>query len=145
MNEVKVSVFCKNTAGYALTLLAILLELVFSIRILDSIPTGVMMGLSCGINIFLLFALFSVAVKVNVYQIGWSYVALACALYALLRAFVLLPCLLRPTMNGKFLFWVTLLEGFIELACGVLSLVRSKKRAAFLSTAEGRALVGMEG
>lgn len=142
---VKVSVFCKNAFGYGMTLAAILFELVFSIRILDSISVGVMMGISCGINILLLFVLFSVAVKVNVYQIRWAYVGIICAGYALLRAFFLLPVLLKPTAHQSFLFWMTFLEGLLGLSGALVSLVASKKRAAFLATEEGRALVGLGG
>ena len=142
--NVKVSVFCKNATGYGLTLIAILFELMFSIRILDSTPVGVMMGVSCGINIILLFVLFSVGVKVNVYQVGWAYVGLACAGYALLRAFVLLPVFLKPTSNQRVLFVVTLLEGMVELVASLVSLVGSKRRARFLATPEGKELVGQE-
>lgn len=142
--SVKVSVFCRNGLGYALTLAAILFELAFSVKILDSIGVGVLMGVSCGLNIILLFVLFSVAVKENVYRTDWCLVGIACGAYALLRGFVLLPLVLKPVENQGMLFASTCVCGALVLAGALVSLVRSRRRAAFLATSEGRRLVGEE-
>lgn len=142
--RVQISVFRKNTLGYSLLLCSILLELFFAVKILDSIQTGVMMGISCAINILLLFALFGVAVKVNVYQPVWSYYGLAIGCYALFRAFVLLPFVLKPESRQALLFSCTFVEGVLVVAGSWVSLIRSKKRAAFLATKEGQALIGKE-
>ena len=57
-------------------LLATLLEFVYVVSILDVMPVTFMMGVAVIVNIFLLFLLFTCAVKVNVYEIPWAAVSL---------------------------------------------------------------------
>lgn len=116
VKKLLVTRFQKNRLPYALTLLAALLELLYSVTILDHIKVGAMMGLSTAVNIFLLFLLFLCAVKMNVYNRLWSILTLAVGCYCAVRALVLQPVLLSPT--GK----VALLNG-LNISCAVLLLV----------------------
>ena len=138
--KVKISVFKKNSLGYLGVLLSIFFELYFSVKILDSIPVGAMMGVSCFINIVLLFLLFSVAVKVNLYRRFWAVIGLAVGGYAILRAFVLLPVVLRPTENMSKLFLSTLVEGILLVLSCLESYIVSSRRSTFLDSEEGQAL-----
>ena len=97
--NVKVSLFQKDGISYALVLSSIIFELLFSVKILDVIAVNWLIGVSTILNIILLFLLFSCAVKVNVYKVGWAVCALSIAGYAVIRACVLLPLLLKPVSD----------------------------------------------
>ena len=87
--KVYVTLYKKDAPSYAMILLATLLEFVYVVSILDVMPVTFMMGVAVIVNIFLLFLLFTCAVKVNVYEIPWAAVSLIVGGYMLLRQFVL--------------------------------------------------------
>ena len=70
--KVYVTLYKKDAPSYAMILLATLLEFVYVVSILDVMPVTFMMGVAVIVNIFLLFLLFTCAVKVNVYEIPWG-------------------------------------------------------------------------
>ena len=74
--KVYVTLYKKDAPSYAMILLATLLEFVYVVSILDVMPVTFMMGVAVIVNIFLLFLLFTCAVKVNVYEIPWAAVSL---------------------------------------------------------------------
>ena len=94
--KVYVTLYKKDAPSYAMILLATLLEFVYVVSILDVMPVTFMMGVAVIVNIFLLFLLFTCAVKVNVYEIPWAAVSLIVGGYMLLRQFVLVPFVLQP-------------------------------------------------
>lgn len=77
--KVYVTLYKKDAPSYAMILLATLLEFVYVVSILDVMPVTFMMGVAVIVNIFLLFLLFTCAVKVNVYEIPWAAVSLIVA------------------------------------------------------------------
>lgn len=139
-----VLLFNKNYLGYSLTLISIGFEFLFSIKILDSINVGMMMGFSCFLNIVLLFLLFTIAVRVNVYDVDWAKISLIIAIYAIIRCFIIVPFMLKPYQNVRFLSVTTLIEGLFLVFSGIESLSLSHRRIAFLKTDEGRALMNGE-
>ena len=81
--KVYVTLYKKDAPSYAMILLATLLEFVYVVSILDVMPVTFMMGVAVIVNIFLLFLLFTCAVKVNVYEIPWAAVSLIVGGYML--------------------------------------------------------------
>lgn len=141
MKHPGILVFSKNSLGYALALCSIIFEFVFAIKVLDCIDVGALMGISCVLNIILLFLLFSVAVKVNVYKENWAKTALAIAVYAIVRSFFLVPFVLKPYQKAGFLSLMTLLEGLFLFFSGVVSIISSRRRETYMSSEEGRSLL----
>lgn len=139
--NVKVSLFQKDGISYALVLSSIIFELLFSVKILDVIAVNWLIGVSTILNIILLFLLFSCAVKVNVYKVGWAVCALSIAGYAVIRACVLLPLLLKPVSDVPGLVLDNAGLACFLGAAGVRSLLVSSRRRAFMKTKEARDLL----
>lgn len=76
--KVYVTLYKKDAPSYAMILLATLLEFVYVVSILDVMPVTFMMGVAVIVNIFLLFLLFTCAVKVNVYEMRWRAKPIPC-------------------------------------------------------------------
>ena len=72
-----VTLYRTNGYSYTLTLLAIIAEFVYVTTILDSMPVNFWMGLTVIMNIFVLFLIFTCAVKINVYSLQWAVITLA--------------------------------------------------------------------
>jgi len=100
-----------------------------------------LMGLSTFTDILLLFLLFTCSVKVGVYSRFWTWMTLALALYALLRAVVLVPFVLKP-LDDQVRLQVYNAGMFLSLAvAGLRSLVVSHRRQVLMETSEGKALL----
>lgn len=125
--RVYVTLHKKDGASYALALLATLVEFIYVIAILDVMPVSYLMGLTVIANIFLIFLLFTCAVKMNVYEAGWAVVALAVAGYMVLRALVIVPLVLRPYQRQTMLL-LTGLAGAAVLAVAGLGSIRKSTR-----------------
>lgn len=125
--RVYVTLHKKDGASYALALLATLVEFIYVIAILDVMPVSYLMGLTVIANIFLIFLLFTCAVKMNVYEAGWAVVALAVAGYMVLRALVIVPLVLRPYQRQTMLL-LTGLAGAVVLAAAGLGSIRKSTR-----------------
>ena len=108
--KVYVTLYKKDAPSYAMILLATLLEFVYVVSILDVMPVTFMMGVAVIVNIFLLFLLFTCAVKVNVYEIPWAAVSLIVGGYMLLRQFVLVPFVLQPYDREQIILVLSLIH-----------------------------------
>ena len=126
--KVYVTLYKKDAPSYAMILLATLLEFVYVVSILDVMPVTFMMGVAVIVNIFLLFLLFTCAVKVNVYEIPWAAVSLIVGGYMLLRQFVLVPFVLQPYDREQIILVANLAGAALLFAAGGNSLRKSSKR-----------------
>lgn len=126
--KVYVTLYKKDGASYALTLLAILAEFVYVISILDVMPVGFLMGVTVIVNIFLLFLLFTCAVKVNVYEMQWAVVGLVTGVYMVLRQFVLVPFILQPYDRAQIILATNVAGAILLFVAGTKSLQKSTKR-----------------
>lgn len=126
--RVYVTLHKKDGASYALALLATLVEFIYVIAILDVMPVSYLMGLTVIANIFLIFLLFTCAVKMNVYEAGWAVVALVVAGYMVLRALVIVPLVLRPYQRQTMLLLTGLAGAAVLAAAGLGSIRKSTRR-----------------
>lgn len=126
--QVYVSLYKKDGASYALILLAVLTEFVYVISILDVMPVSFLMGVTVIVNIFLLFLLFTSAVKVNVYEMQWAVIGLVTGAYMLFRQFVLVPYLLQPYDRIQIILASNVAGAILLFAAGANSLQKSTKR-----------------
>lgn len=126
--KVYVTLHKKDGASYALALLATLVEFLYVIAILDVMPVSYRMGLTVIVNIFLIFLLFTCAVKMNVYETKWAIVALAVAGYMVLRALVIVPLVLRPYARQAMLLLTGLVGAAVLMAAGLGSIRKSTRR-----------------
>lgn len=126
--KVYVTLYKKDAGSYALMLLATLVEFIYVIAILDVMPVSFMMGLTVIFNIFLIFLLFTCAVKMNVYLAKWAVVALAVAGYMALRALVIVPLVLKPYDRQTMLLLANLIGAVLLLLAGLGNIRKSTKR-----------------
>lgn len=126
--KVYVTLYKKDAGSYALMLLATLVEFVYVIAILDVMPVSFMMGLTVIFNIFLIFLLFTCAVKMNVYQAKWAAVALAAGGYMVARALVIVPVLLQPYDRQTMLLLANLTGAALLALAGLGNIRKSTKR-----------------
>lgn len=131
-----VTLYRTNGYSYTLTLLAIIAEFVYVTTILDSMPVNFWMGLTVIMNIFVLFLVFTCAVKINVYSLQWAVITLAVGVYFLVRQFLIVPVFLQPYAHETILL-VSNLIGFVFLiTAGAISTIKAKKRKALLQKLE---------
>lgn len=139
--QIKLTLFRKNTLSAQLVLLSIVFELMFAIRILDVIKINYLMGISTFSDILLLFLLFTCSVKIGVYSRLWTWIALALALFALLRAGILVPFVLKPMEEQvRLQLWNASIFFCLSIA-GFHSLIVCHRRQLLLETAEGKSLL----
>lgn len=131
--KVYVSLYKKNTLCYALILLATALEFVYVVSVLDRMKISWLMGGAVMVNIFVLFLLFTCAVKVNVYSALWCRVTLAAAAYILLRQTVLIPFVIKPIGRGTRILILNIVSIVLLTAAGAIGIIRAGKRAALLT------------
>lgn len=132
--KVYVTLYKKDAPSYAMILLATLLEFVYVVSILDVMPVTFMMGVAVIVNIFLLFLLFTCAVKVNVYEIPWAAVSLIVGGYMLLRQFVLVPFVLQPYDREQIILVANLAGAALLFAAGGNSLRKAPNDAGCRSS-----------
>lgn len=126
--KARISLYKKDALSYALVLLAVLAEFVYVVNVLDSIAVTFWTGLTVMANIFLLFLLFTCAVKVSTYHRPWALAALAAGAYMLLRQFVLVPLVLRPADRHTVILLANLAGAALLLCAGCFSLTRIRRR-----------------
>ena len=132
-----VSLYKKNTLCYALILLATALEFVYVVTVLDRMAISWIMGATVMVNIFLLFMLFTCAVKVNFYSAFWCWASLAAAAYVLLRVLVLVPFVIKPTGGETRILILNIASIALLAVAGVIGLHRAKKRVALQDALHG--------
>ena len=135
--KVYVSLYKKNTLCYAFILLATALEFVYVVSVLDRMTVSWIMGATVMVNIFLLFMLFTCAVKVNFYSVFWCWVDLAAAAYILLRVAVLVPLVIQPTGGETGILILNIASIALLTAAGVIGLHRARKRLALQDALHG--------
>lgn len=128
MKKVYVTLYKKDGGSYALALLATLVEFIYVIAILDVMPVSYLMGLTVIANIFLIFLLFTCAVKMNVYEAKWAVVALVVSGYMVVRALVVVPFVLRPYERQTLLLLANLGGAALLLAAGLGNIRKSTRR-----------------
>lgn len=94
---VELSFYRDNARAYNCILFAILVELLYVITVLGNMEVTYLMGVVTMLNIAIIFILFTIAVKVKVYDEKWTGIGFAMAAYLGLRLLVLLPMLVKPT------------------------------------------------
>lgn len=125
-----VSLYKKNGLAYGLTLCSILAELIHVIMILDVMAVNYLMGATVMVNILMLFVLFTCAVKVNVYDRKWSAITAGFGIYMFVRAFVLVPYVLKPYGRQTTIAMANVIGGAILIAAGIISARRAARREA---------------
>ena len=126
--KVHVSLFRKEKVSYSLTLFAIIAELVYVIGILDVMNKSYWMGITVMVNILMLFLMFTCAVKMNVYDKKWAFIALVVAVYLVIRQLVLVPIVLQP-YDRQLLIAVSNFVGAALMAfSGIICIDKSEKR-----------------
>lgn len=128
MKKVYVTLYKKDGSSYALMLLATLVEFIYVIAILDVMPVSYMMGLTVIANIFLIFLLFTCAVKMNVYQAKWAAIALGVGGYMVARALVVIPFVLRPYERQTMLLLANLGGAALLAVAGLGNIRKSARR-----------------
>ena len=99
-------------------------------------PVNFWMGLTVIMNIFVLFLVFTCAVKINVYSSQWAVITLVVGVYFLVRQFLIVPVFLQPYAHETILL-VSNLIGFVFLiTAGAISTIKAKKRKALLQKLE---------
>lgn len=104
----EIAMYRENEAAYRLVLCAVIAELVYVIQILGNMEINFLVGAVTMINIAMLFSLFTVAIKVNVYSDLFTKIGYILVGYLALRLFVLLPSLVKPTGNKTVIYGATI-------------------------------------
>lgn len=125
-----VSLYKKDGLSYSLTLLAIVAELVYVISILDVIEVSFWMGPAVMINIVMLFALFTCAVKMNIYEKKLAYVAIGLGIYMMARQLTLVPMVLKPYDRQLIIGMANAAGACLMIAAGFVSIRRTDRRRA---------------
>lgn len=123
-----VTLYKTNSASYTMTLLAIAAEFVYVTTILDAMPVRFWMGLTVIVNIFVLFLVFTCAVKIHVYSLPWAAATAGVGIYFLVRQFWIVPVLLQPYAHQNVLLAANLLGAALLLAAGIHGFIKAKKR-----------------
>jgi len=130
--SIMTTLFQGNSKAYVICFLAALIELWYTLTVLDVIEVNFMMGIITFINIVLLFSLFTAAVKVKIYSEKWANFTLLMALYVFIRAFYLIPFIVKPYNKNLELIVLNILLGILLALSGLLTLSIINKRNPYL-------------
>lgn len=128
--KIQVMLFKKDGFSFTMALLAIAMEFIYVVNILDAMSISWILGVTVLGNIFMLFLLFTCAVKINVYEKIWSCITFLTGIYFLVRQFVLVPYILRPYENRTAILVVDLLGAALLLTAGAVSFRNTVRRKA---------------
>ncbi len=128
--KIQVMLFKKDGFSFAMALLSIAMEFIYVVNILDAMNISWILGVTVLANIFMLFLLFTCAVKINVYEKTWSCVTFAVGIYFLIRQFVIVPNVLQPYENQTTIMIVNLLAAILLLVTGAVSFKNTVQREA---------------
>lgn len=118
---VEISFFRSNALSYQLILFSVLAEMIYVIALLGQVEINVLVGVITMINIVMLFLLFTIAIKVNVYSMYWTRIGFATTAYLVLRAVVLLPMVVKPLGSYGLIYGGTAVTILLLLAGCIIS------------------------
>ncbi len=127
---VEISFFRSNNLSYKMILFSVLAEMIYVITLLGQVEINALIGVITMMNIVMLFLLFTIAIKVNVYSMYWTRIGFATAAYLALRAVVLLPLMVKPLGAYGQIYGSTLVTILLLLGGCVISqrkIVRREK------------------
>ncbi len=128
--------FQNNAKAYVITLCSTLIELWYTLTVLDVIEVNFMMGIITFLNIILLFTLFTAAVNIKIYSEKWAINAIVIGFYALLRAFIIIPVVVRPYEKLSFNIIMNVILGALLLSAGFMTLKVNKQRKPYIDKME---------
>lgn len=128
----EISYYKSNNLSYKMVLFAVLAEMIYVITVLGQVEINALVGLITMVNIVLLFLLFTIAIKVNVYSQFWTNIGFATTGYLALRAAVLLPMLVKPLGSYTAIYGMTA----ISIALVLFGCIISQKRIALREQAK---------
>jgi hypothetical protein len=130
--SIMTTLFQGNSVAYIICFIASIVELWYTLTILDVIEVNFMMGIITFLNIALLFALFTAAVKVKIYSEKWANFILLISLYIFVRAFYLIPFIVKPYDRKLEVIVLNVILGILLAISGVLTLSIINKRNPYL-------------
>ncbi len=95
----EISLYQTSDTAYKLVLFSVLFEIYYVITVLGSMEINFMVGVVTMTNIVIMFSLFTIAIKVNVYSELWTKIGYGLSVYLAVRILVLLPSLIKPFAN----------------------------------------------
>lgn len=131
----KISLFKSNKLAYMLTLLSTVTELIHTVMILDVIESNNLVFIVVMLNITMLFGIFYIAVKENVYSRKASIAAIILAAYILFRTFYAVPNVLRPASKSMTLLALDLITTALLIVGAVITIDISKRREKHIQEA----------
>ncbi|MFI3254608.1 MAG: hypothetical protein R3Y63_09770 [Eubacteriales bacterium] len=93
---IEISLYQTSATAYKMVLLAVATEMYYVITVLGNIEINYLVGAITMLNIAILFMLFTIAIKVNVYSDLWTKIGFGLSGYLALRSGVLLPAIVKP-------------------------------------------------
>lgn len=133
---VEVSLFKNNKLPYSMILFSILTELIYTIVILGNIATNYMMGAITMFNIAVLFVLFTTAVRVNIYSLGWTKAAIGFGIYMIVRALFVVPVILQPTGSFTTIYSMIIATAVLLFIASFISVKRIADRTKLIKSKE---------
>ena len=130
------SFFQGNSKAYFISLCSTLFELWYTLSILDVIEVNYMMGIITFVNIALLFALFTAAVRIKIYSNKWAINTLIVGVYAIIRALFIIPVIIKPYQEIELNIILNLILGALLITSGLLTLRIIKERKLYLNKME---------
>ena len=131
----KISLFKSNKKAYMLTLLSTITELTHTVMILDVIASNNLVFLVVMLNITILFGIFYIAVKENVYSRKASVAALILAGYIMFRTLYAVPNVLKPAEKVGKLLTLDIISAVLLVLGAVITLDISKRREKHIKEA----------
>jgi hypothetical protein len=128
--------FQDNAKAYMITLCSTLVELWYTLSILDVIEVNFLMGIITFLNITLLFTLFTAALKIKIYSKKWAINAIVIGVYAIIRAFIIIPVVVKPYAELSFNIILNVILGVLLISAGLMTIKVIKQRKPYLSKME---------
>lgn len=132
--KVDISFYRKNSRAYQITLFAVLAEFIYVVTVLDQMTVNYLMGVVTMLNIAILFLLFTIGIKMNVYDALWTKIGFGISAYLVLRITVLLPVIVQPLDKLPQIYgWAIVSFVLLLVACvqsqRIITLRNKKKEA----------------
>lgn len=134
--HVEVSLYTPNKLAYTLILWSIVAALVYTVTILGNVETNFYMGLITMFNIAMLFTLFTTAVKVNTYSLGWTKAAFFIGVYLIIRMLVVVPFVLEPTGSETIIYGAIAVNAVMLFVASFISYKRITVRTKLMESME---------